>query len=261
MDFLSKKLAQAQRTTRIARFRYDQAVAAAETAEECCRECRSHVNQLRAHANRRRSSMRDTFAGGITKAQRHLEQAEQASARANLVAQTLKAELDKAVDAEATARRVLRDSMPAPAWAEREAGNAGAGGQSKSKTAGSGKGSQDAAPRPAPTQRTVITQADIDAFHASAEAAFADYSAMQTFPSPPRAPCGKSSCEATQKTRALKACPCNVRTLFAGFSKPQLKKARIAWHPDKFAQTPETGREGFQKKATEVFVVISEMLD
>ncbi|KAF2218060.1 hypothetical protein CERZMDRAFT_80679 [Cercospora zeae-maydis SCOH1-5] len=40
--------------------------------------------------------------------------------------------------------------------------------------------------------------------------AFTTYSAVQLFPAPPAAPCGKPECHLTRESRALEACPCNI---------------------------------------------------
>ncbi|CAK1363403.1 uncharacterized protein RHO25_006402 [Cercospora beticola] len=92
--------------------------------------------------------------------------------------------------------------------------------------------------------------------------AFANYSAMQTFPAPPAAPCGKPECHLTRELRTLEACKCNVQACIrrAGLvSKAQLKSERLKWHPDRFAACPEGVREQFAKMGREVFVVVDGM--
>lgn len=98
------------------------------------------------------------------------------------------------------------------------------------------------------------SQRAIDAFHATSHAAFDDYSKMTIFPAPPAPPCTQLACLRSSSSRALQACPCNIRAAFSDIQ--DLKTARVQWHPDKFSKCPESLRAGFQKKAQEVFVVV-----
>lgn len=87
-------------------------------------------------------------------------------------------------------------------------------------------------------------------------AAFADYSSMAVFPAPPVAPCTRLECRT--QPRLLEACQCNIRAAFARMEVQRMERSR--WHPDKFARCPEGKREGFQRMAGEVFVVVDAMI-
>ncbi|KAM3419669.1 hypothetical protein BST61_g3003 [Cercospora zeina] len=92
--------------------------------------------------------------------------------------------------------------------------------------------------------------------------AFTSYAAMQAFPDPPAAPCGRTACHATRWSRALEACQCNIRACVqaAGLvTKTQLKIERLKWHPDRFAGCAEEKRTAFAKMGKEVFVAVDGM--
>jgi len=79
---------------------------------------------------------------------------------------------------------------------------------------------------------------------------------MRTFPQPPVEACKNAGCALSAKSRALKACPCNLRKAFVGQTKAALKQQRVQFHPDKFSQVPEEVRASVQQAAREVFVVV-----
>ncbi|KAK5680257.1 hypothetical protein LTS10_007184 [Elasticomyces elasticus] len=103
-----------------------------------------------------------------------------------------------------------------------------------------------------------ITKDSIEAFHQAIKDALRDRSAIRCFPQPPYEPCSKPGCVLTAKTRALKACDCNIKTVFA--SRPNLKADRVQYHPDRWSFVPDDVREEIQRAASEIFTVINGML-
>ncbi|KAK5125812.1 hypothetical protein LTR85_012088 [Meristemomyces frigidus] len=100
----------------------------------------------------------------------------------------------------------------------------------------------------------------INEFFAAKTLAFADYTAIRTFPEPePWVPCASLACRREEKTRALLACPCVIKTIFGGLDKGQLKTERTRWHPDKWAKCEESLRAAFQAKGQEMFVISDRM--
>ncbi|KAK3652140.1 hypothetical protein LTR56_005271 [Elasticomyces elasticus] len=96
-------------------------------------------------------------------------------------------------------------------------------------------------------------------FHDACAALKEDKSQMRSFPEPPYEPCLKPGCLATEKTRALKACRCNIEKCFLGRPKATLKTDRVDFHPDKFSKVPEDVRKHIQLAAKEVFSVVQDM--
>ncbi|KAK4956754.1 hypothetical protein LTR10_006282 [Elasticomyces elasticus] len=103
-----------------------------------------------------------------------------------------------------------------------------------------------------------ITKDSIEAFHQAVKDALQDRSTVRCFPQPPYEPCSKPGCILTAKTRVLKACDCNIKTVFA--SRPKLKADRVQYHPDWWAKVPDDVREEIQRAASEIFTVINGML-
>ncbi|KAK5125813.1 hypothetical protein LTR85_012089 [Meristemomyces frigidus] len=87
--------------------------------------------------------------------------------------------------------------------------------------------------------------------------AFANKSRMRNFPEPPIQPCRNGGCVAAKEGRALKACQCNIRAVFAG--RTTLKSDRLMFNPDKFSSCADDLRALMQQKAKEVFVVVDAM--
>ncbi|KAK4631287.1 hypothetical protein CLAFUW4_02616 [Fulvia fulva] len=84
-----------------------------------------------------------------------------------------------------------------------------------------------------------------------------NYPALRAFPVPPiRRPCMKQACR--KETRALAVCKCQIQHAFHRVPDLNLKKERIAWHPDKFAACLQR-KDEFQGMAKEIFVVVDEM--
>ncbi|KAK3069823.1 hypothetical protein LTR53_011549 [Teratosphaeriaceae sp. CCFEE 6253] len=102
-----------------------------------------------------------------------------------------------------------------------------------------------------PAART--TSAQIENWHAACVTAFADKTRLRAFPQPPSEPCNNAACALTATTRALMACPCNVRKLFHGRA---TKQERLAFHPDRFSSVPDEAKGVIQQAAREVFVVV-----
>ncbi|KAH9842284.1 hypothetical protein Tdes44962_MAKER07604 [Teratosphaeria destructans] len=106
-----------------------------------------------------------------------------------------------------------------------------------------------------------ITMAKVRAFREQAAESFKNYTAMTTFPDPPAEPCKRVACHIA--TRALKACPCNIKKCFAGLRVRDLKAERGKWHPDRFSkcQGGKTAVVEMQTKAQEIFTVIGDLYD
>ncbi|KAK3617081.1 hypothetical protein LTR56_025527 [Elasticomyces elasticus] len=103
-----------------------------------------------------------------------------------------------------------------------------------------------------------LTKDSIEAFHQAIKDALRDRVTVRCFPQPPYEPCSKPGCVLTAKTRALKACDCNIKTVFA--SRPNLKADRVQYHPDRWSFVPGDVREEIQRAASEIFTVINGML-
>lgn len=111
-------------------------------------------------------------------------------------------------------------------------------------------------------QKRELSGAEISSFLAAVNTTFnpqTEYSVLVTFPTPPAFYCGKLGCQ--RQRRHLKACNCNIKAAFAGLTPASLKRLRLYYHPDRFARCPEEVRVGFQKKAQEIFVALSELLE
>lgn len=108
-----------------------------------------------------------------------------------------------------------------------------------------------------PSQMTL--QELLDMWREDMAAAFADYSRMESFPTPPAlGPCSSTiACGA--ETRMLKPCRCQIRHAFTTTNIQNLKMERLRWHPDRFAKAPEEVREYCQKAANEIFIVVDRM--
>ncbi|KAK5708922.1 hypothetical protein LTR17_020250 [Elasticomyces elasticus] len=107
--------------------------------------------------------------------------------------------------------------------------------------------------RQAPQMR--ITREKVVQWHKACEALReGDKSGLRSFPELPYEACSKEGCTATEKTRALTACRCNITRCFHGRTKATLKVDRIAFHPDK-----DDVRDRIQQAAKEVFSVVQEM--
>ncbi|KAH9809836.1 hypothetical protein Tdes44962_MAKER06077 [Teratosphaeria destructans] len=105
----------------------------------------------------------------------------------------------------------------------------------------------DSSPSPAPAET----------YLALASQALSNHSTLTTFPEPPATPCANPSCHTTAPDRALRACACNIRSLFHSLSTQDLRAWRVRFHPDRFALVPDQrGRAEMQRKAQEVFVVV-----
>lgn len=89
-----------------------------------------------------------------------------------------------------------------------------------------------------------------------AQEAFKDYTSIANFPDPPAKRCDELACIRSVTSRSLKACPCYIRKCLNNASEEQLKKLRLGFHPDRYERCAENVREGFKRKAQEVFVVV-----
>lgn len=97
------------------------------------------------------------------------------------------------------------------------------------------------------------------AWKQSADALFDDYAGMEVFPSPPVCKqCSKPTCAAAKSQRALGACACDIQRAFETLCLVA-KDERVKWHPDRFSKCREDLREGFQKRAKEIFQVLNKM--
>lgn len=100
---------------------------------------------------------------------------------------------------------------------------------------------------------------DIEAWHAlfRSLAASSGYADLTAFPAPPSWPCGELQCsDSSTKTRLLTACKHNIKSAVVGLSDVELKKAKIAFHPDRFHVCVGRKREEWLQMAGEVFVVV-----
>ncbi|KAK4539436.1 hypothetical protein LTR36_010957 [Oleoguttula mirabilis] len=118
-------------------------------------------------------------------------------------------------------------------------------------------------PTTAPGQGEAATQplddVTIGVYISTSKTALADVSALKAFPAPPAALCAKPSCLQTQKERALAACPCNLRAVFAGLNGKDFRQAKLNYHPDRFAQAPTAIRADCQASAKEITAVLDAM--
>ncbi|KAK4956756.1 hypothetical protein LTR10_006284 [Elasticomyces elasticus] len=112
-------------------------------------------------------------------------------------------------------------------------------------------------PRAAPPLR--ITAQKIQEWYAACADAFQDKASMKEFPQAPSEPCSEAGCAANEKTRALRACRCNITKIFSSRSKAELKMDRIRYHPDKFSTVPVQHRDQIQQAAKEIFSVVQDM--
>ncbi|KAK5115269.1 hypothetical protein LTR62_001469 [Meristemomyces frigidus] len=111
-----------------------------------------------------------------------------------------------------------------------------------------------------PGKQQLTHAQQIASFLVYAEDGFRNYSTLTAFPSPPALPCRHQECASTRADRALDACCHDIRTAFAGVT--NLKVWRTIFHPDRFCAIKDHGlRIEAQRKAQEVFVVLSDMMD
>ena len=115
-----------------------------------------------------------------------------------------------------------------------------------------------------PSRYSTENAVQIERWRQAYTKAFADRAAMTSFPQPPVWSCTSVTCKKQyQSERVLEACDCNIRIMFQGTDAKLLMKQRHEWHPDRFEQCGRVKVEDkklWQKMATEIFTVISEML-
>ncbi|KAK4956755.1 hypothetical protein LTR10_006283 [Elasticomyces elasticus] len=105
-----------------------------------------------------------------------------------------------------------------------------------------------------------ITRDKILEWHKTCEALKnGDKSALRSFPQPPYEICLKKSCAVAEKTRAVKACRCNIMKCFNGRNKATLKVDRLAFRLDKFSTVQDDVRDRIQQAAKEIFSAVQEM--
>jgi hypothetical protein len=104
------------------------------------------------------------------------------------------------------------------------------------------------APRPA--KPTTSKSKIVTEYLANLDSALADKS---KFPEVPAWDCHDPVCKLKAASRALKACPCNIRSVFEN---TDVRYFRLKFHPDKFCSAKEDVKSMMQKKAQEVFVVL-----
>lgn len=111
----------------------------------------------------------------------------------------------------------------------------------------------------APQPTRLPSQQTIDSWWKYVNHCFEDYSKITQFPIPPALSCGRPDCDATSSSRPIAACECNIRASFGMVPSLNIKRERLRWHPDKFTACPANLREGFQKMASEIFIVLDKM--
>ena len=81
---------------------------------------------------------------------------------------------------------------------------------------------------------------------------------MQVFPEPPDWPCVIH--DKNKKSRALKACVCNLKKTYSllNMEGDTLKRERKRWHPDRFAICPSDARAEMQRKSEELYKELEE---
>lgn len=132
--------------------------------------------------------------------------------------------------------------------------------------------------RPPPSRPTTTTTTlTIPEWLRSLDVIFSDYTTIVTFPEPPPFPpplptfhatlpppptattTKRCHCSSKTPSRALNVCDCAIRAAFASLDLQALKRERTRWHPDKWSCCPRDRREGFERKAAEMFVVLDGM--
>lgn len=97
-------------------------------------------------------------------------------------------------------------------------------------------------------------ETEIDSWLREVSDAFADYSKIEVFPSPP-GKCRSVRCQADKKSHI---CRCRIE---AAFSKvDNLERELRRWHPSKFTVCKAGKRKLFQEMAEEICVVVGEMI-
>ncbi|SMY21424.1 unnamed protein product [Zymoseptoria tritici ST99CH_1A5] len=123
---------------------------------------------------------------------------------------------------------------------------------------GAGSSTSRAPPR-SHASSALPSRATVDAWWTSVDAALKDYTTIRKFPGPPGGLCGRLGCQANASQRALTACEHMVKNALI-VAHPDLRKMRLRFHPDRFSACPEDKREEFKKMASEIFVVIEELI-
>lgn len=100
------------------------------------------------------------------------------------------------------------------------------------------------------------TPAGVAFYFSRLDFAFVNIANLTDLPEPPAFTCMNRECETRKHERALAACACNIRTLFAGRN---VKAERLRFHPDKFSSVAVEVREMIQRKAKEMFVTLDTM--
>lgn len=97
-------------------------------------------------------------------------------------------------------------------------------------------------------------ETEFDSWLREVNDAFADYSKIEVFPSPP-GKCRGVRCAADKKGHF---CRCRIE---AAFSKvDDIERELKRWHPSKFAACAADKRKLFEEMAEEIFTVVSEMI-
>ncbi|EME43801.1 hypothetical protein DOTSEDRAFT_23926 [Dothistroma septosporum NZE10] len=110
-----------------------------------------------------------------------------------------------------------------------------------------------------PPQSSWPVQPTVVAWREQCAAAFADYASLEAFPIPPaNSFCTNQACQ--QDGHVLPLCKCQVRHTLSQVSNLNLKQERLSWHPDRFAVCAENMKVEFQSMATEIFVIVMDML-
>lgn len=90
------------------------------------------------------------------------------------------------------------------------------------------------------------------AWRALTEGCFKNYAAMDKFPLPPTISCN---------VHRRDPCSCSIKAAFETLPNLNLKKERFKWHPDKFSACKPENKDGFQKEAQKIFVVLEAMYE
>ncbi|KJY01674.1 hypothetical protein TI39_contig283g00012 [Zymoseptoria brevis] len=123
---------------------------------------------------------------------------------------------------------------------------------------GAGSSTSRAPPR-SHASSALPSRAAVDAWWTSVDTALKDYTIIRKFPGPPGGLCGRLGCQAKASQRALTACEHMVKNALI-VANPDLRKMRLRFHPDRFSACPGDRREEFKKMASEIFVVIEELI-
>ncbi|KAK5680259.1 hypothetical protein LTS10_007186 [Elasticomyces elasticus] len=180
------------------------------------------------------------------------------TAGAQLQEATARRDADERMHREAAARRA--DQKRDREWFKAKQEQRNQSQQEKPQSNKRQRPAQDQAserPRAAPPLR--ITSQKIREWYAACADAFQDKASMKYFPQAPSEPCSEAGCAANEKTRALRACRCNITKIFSSRTKAELKMDRVRYHPDKFSTVPGQHRDQIQQAAKEIFSVVQEM--